>query len=316
MKALVFDRILQVKEIEQPVPESGEALIRVAKAGICNTDHEIVKGYIPGFSGVLGHEFFGYVEESDYKDLIGKRVTGEINLACGRCDYCRSGLSRHCPERSVLGIMERQGVFAEYVCVPMQNLIQIPDEIPDSSAVFIEPLAAALEILEQVAISREKDVLLIGDGKLAQLIALAMKSTGCGLTVIGKHEKKLGLLRQLQIESSFLDNFQPGKYDVVIEASGNAQGLTRGLKCVKPRGTMVLKSTYAEGANWNPSSLVVDEVTLVGSRCGRFSEAIEFLQKYKPDLSRLIEREFTLDKALEAFEFSSRQETLKVVLAI
>ncbi|KAA3599318.1 MAG: alcohol dehydrogenase [Calditrichaeota bacterium] len=315
MKALTFDgKELKLTEIPKPVPTENEVLIKVAKAGICNTDHEIIKGYIPNFNGILGHEFFGYVKEAQDKNLIGKRVSGEINLACGTCEFCEKGLGRHCPNRSVFGIINRNGAFSEYVTLPKENVIEIPSEIPDERAVFIEPLAAACEILEQVKILPNHEVLLIGDGKLALLIARVLHSTGCKLKVLGKHQDKLETLGEVGISTVLLENFTPKTFDVVVEASGNSTAFELGLSCTKPRGTFVLKSTYAGGINFNPALVVVNEITMIGSRCGRFEDAVKFLQNHKPTLEKMIHSEFEFSKALEAFENSAQRNTLKVIL--
>jgi threonine dehydrogenase-like Zn-dependent dehydrogenase len=317
MKAVVFDDRLKVVEREKPRRLPGEVLIRVERAGICNTDHEIIRGYVPGFSGILGHEFFGYVEEADDFSLAGKRVTAEINISCGECEFCRKGLGRHCANRAVLGIIGKGGAMAEYVAVPRRNVIEIPESITGMDAILIEPLAAVLEILEQTDIGKGDTVLLLGDGKLAQLIALVLGKTSCSLTAVGKHDYKLALIeKNTGARTISLDAFKPSAFDIVIEASGNPSAFTLGLSCVKPRGIFVLKSTYAGGFNFNPSPVVVNEITIIGSRCGRFVEAIRFLERYKPDLGDLISAEFPIDEALEAFEYSRRPDSLKVVLRI
>lgn len=315
MKALTFDgKELKLTEIPKPIPKENEVLIKVAKAGICNTDHEIIKGYIPNFNGVLGHEFFGFVEKAEDKNLIGKRVSGEINLACGTCEFCQKGLGRHCPNRTVFGIINKNGAFAEYVTLPKENVIEIPSEIPDERAVFIEPLAAACEILEQVKISPNDEVLLIGDGKLSLLIARVLHTTGCKLTVLGKHQDKLETLEEVGISTVLLEKFKPKPFDIVVEASGNSTAFELGLNCTKPRGIFVLKSTYAGGINFNPALVVVNEITLIGSRCGRFEDAVKFLQTYQPTLEKIIHSEFDFSEALKAFEKSSQKNTLKVIL--
>lgn len=314
MKAVSFDGALKLSEVERPERADNEVLIRVSHAGICDTDHEITRGYVPGFNGILGHEFLGHVEEADDRSLIGRRVTAEINISCGKCEFCKKGLGRHCSSRNVLGIINRNGAMAEYVAVPQKNVFEIPSSIPDTDAIFTEPLAAALEILDQVVIGKEHSVLLIGDGKLALLIARVMSATGCSLTVVGKHPEKLGLLEGPNIKTVLAGAFKQSPYDIVIEASGNPSAFALGLECVKPRGVFVLKSTYAGGFEFNPSSVVVNEMTLMGSRCGRFEAAIEFLQKYKPGLETMISREFPIEDALEAFAYSANPDSLKVVL--
>lgn len=314
MKALYFENALTLREIPQPVPAADEVLIRVTKAGICNTDIEITRGYMPGFRGVVGHEFIGIVEKAPNRHLLGKRVTAEINLACGECDWCRKGMQRHCPHRSVLGIDRRDGAFAEYLAVPQSNVMEIPPSVPDDRAVFIEPLAAACEILEQVRINRSHSVLLVGDGKLGQLIARVLQTTGCKLLVVGKHDTKLGLLSQMGIPTTHLGQFEPEPFDIVVEATGSPVAFELALSCLKPRGTMVLKSTYAGKIEFDPSLFVVNEFTVVGSRCGRFSEALNFLLRHSPHLEELITARYALGQATEAFEHSQNSEALKVLL--
>ncbi|MEJ2689383.1 MAG: alcohol dehydrogenase catalytic domain-containing protein [Deltaproteobacteria bacterium] len=314
MKALIFDGQLHLED--RPVPERlpGQALIRVSLAGICNTDHEIVRGYGAGFNGILGHEFVGRVAEADDFFLIGRRATAEINCACGVCSVCRKGLGRHCPHRSVLGIVNRDGAMAEYVVVPEENLVLLPDSLPDREAVFLEPLAAACAILEQVNITADNRVLLLGDGKLAILVAFVLLSSGCRLTVVGKHQEKLDLLAGRSLSLRLLDQFQPDAYDIVVEATGKAEGFALAMDCVRPRGTMVVKSTYAGNLPWNPTALVVNELTIIGSRCGRFEDALVFLEREDLPLARMISVVFPLAQALEAFRASELSETLKILL--
>jgi threonine dehydrogenase-like Zn-dependent dehydrogenase len=314
MKAVVFDGKLHVDDVAAPQRRPGEALIKVSRAGICNTDLEITRGYIQGFKGILGHEFIGIVEAADDKAMIGQRVTAEINCACGKCEFCKQGLGRHCVNRTVLGIVNRDGAFAEYVTVPMENIVEIPSEIADDEALFIEPLAAALEILDQVDISRGKSVLLLGDGKLALLIALVLQTCGSNLLVVGKHVEKLRLLKNLDIDTLLLGDFNKTGFDVVIEATGNPTAFALGLECVKPRGVFVLKSTYGQAFSFNPASVVVNEITMIGSRCGLFYKAIEFILDYNPPLRQFISAQFPLREAPRAFEYSQRPETLKVAL--
>lgn len=316
MKALRYDTELKIRDIPRPARAPGEALIRVTLAGICNTDLEITRGYVPGFDGVPGHEFIGLIEEADDPALIGKRATAEINCSCGKCAYCAAGLGRHCPRRTVLGIINRQGAFAEYVTVPAAQLVMIPDTIPDSQAIFLEPMAAALEILSQVAIDPQKTVLLLGDGKLAQLIARALSSTGCDLTVVGKHSEKLDHLRDLPCRTVLLDDFGSSAFDIVTEATGNPDAFELGLSCVRPRGTMVLKSTYARAFPFNPARIVVDEITVVGSRCGVFADALSFFEDHPHPLDHLISDRFPLTQASEAFARAESSDSMKVVLDI
>jgi threonine dehydrogenase-like Zn-dependent dehydrogenase len=314
VKALFYDNTLTLQDVPKPMPGDDEALIRVTQAGICNTDIEITRGYMPGFRGVVGHEFIGVVEEAPNQHLVGKRATAEINLACGECTWCRRGMQRHCPNRSVLGIDRRNGAFAEYLTVPQCNVVELPPSIPEDRAVFIEPLAAACEILEQIKINRSHSVLLVGDGKLGQLIGRVIHTTGCKLLAVGKHTGKLGLLSRQGIATVHLDQFEPEPFDIVIEATGSPVAFELALSCLKPRGTLVLKSTYAGKLEIAPSSLVVNEYTIIGSRCGRFSEALNFLLRHTPPLEQLITARYPLDQGLEAFEHSQSPEALKVVL--
>ncbi len=314
MTAITFDKSLEIQQLPYPDRKPKDAIVRVTMTGICNTDLEITKGYVPGFSGVLGHEFIGIVQEAKDITLIGKRCTAEINFGCGVCNYCTNGLERHCPHRSVLGIINQQGCFADYVSVPEKSLVHIPDEISNRRAIFIEPLAAALEILDQVTITKRTKVLLLGDGKLGLLIGYMLASTGCNLTVVGKHRHKLNYLVATSARIVQRDSFAEDIYDVVVEATGNSSALTMAMNCIKPRGTIVLKSTYAQDMQFNPSQLVVNEVSLIGSRCGQFSKAIDFLLHNNIPLEDMIDGEFSLAQGIEAFEFSSRPKTIKTIL--
>ncbi len=282
MTALVFDGKLQVKTVPKPKRGPNEVLIQVTMAGICNTDLEIIRGYISGFNNIPGHEFLGLVKEADDTSIIGKRCTAEINCSCGRCDYCRNGLGRHCPERTVLGIINRSGAFAEYICVPKENLFLVPDTLADKRAIFIEPLAAALEILDQVKINQDSKVLLLGDGKLGLLIGYVLASKGCNLTIVGKHPEKLANVTGKNVKNFLLSNHTNSKYDIVVEATGNVSAFEKALQNVKPRGTLILKSTYADDINFNPSQVIIDEITIIGSRCGDFQKAINFMLKNDP----------------------------------
>jgi threonine dehydrogenase-like Zn-dependent dehydrogenase len=314
MKALRFEKGELKVAHDIPVPRrEGEALVRVTIAGICDTDLEIVKGYA-GFCGTLGHEFVGIVEDSPERSQIGRRVVGEINAGCGACSLCRSGDPRHCPQRTVLGIVNRDGAFADYLSLPPRNLLEVPDEVPDRSAVFVEPLAAACQILEQVEITPAQRVIVLGDGKLGQLIARVLATTGCRLTLVGKHPDKLKLAGLAGIETALLGTGVPGGADVVVEASGSPAGMKLALEIVRPAGTVVLKSTYRGTAEIDTSRVVVDEISLIGSRCGRFARAIELLSRGVGDLGSLITGEFPLSMVIEAFRCASSPGALKVLL--
>ena len=320
MKALRFDGSLELVH-DAPVPRrNGEALIQVICAGICNTDLEITKGYA-AFHGTLGHEFVGRVVESPDGSLQGRRVVGEINAGCGHCKLCVGGDSRHCPERTVLGIKGRDGAFAEFLSLPVRNLIEVPDSVSDEAAVFVEPLAAAFNILEQVDINDSHEVALIGDGKLAQLIALVMAQTNCALTIIGKHPDKLKRTLSFCPNSSLIETRAfgqefKGRFDVAIDATGSPSGLATALEVVKPRGTVVLKSTHHGATPVDTSLVVVNEVRIVGSRCGRFHPAIDLLTSAVAELALLISRRLPLEAGLLAFEEAAASENLKVILRI
>jgi threonine dehydrogenase-like Zn-dependent dehydrogenase len=298
----------------------GEALVQVLCAGICNTDLEIVKGYA-GFRGTPGHEFVGRVVESPNDLFLGLRVVGEINAGCGRCAWCLNGDSRHCADRTVLGIKDRGGAFAEYLSLPAGNLFEVPASVTDEAAVFVEPLAAALNIVEQVPMESSSKVVVIGDGKLAQLIVMVLAQTGCSLTVIGKHHEKLDLARgfgahMVRLVDGDLNKEWKGRFDIAIEASGSASGLAAALGLVKPRGTIVLKSTQHGLAELDTSLVVVNELKVLGSRCGRFAPALAFIQESKSDLSRLISRRLPLEDGLLAFEQAALPGTMKVILQV
>lgn len=317
MKALRFENNqLKLAEIAKPQLET-EALIRVLKSGICNTDVEIVKGYA-GFSGTIGHEFVGVVEASDEAHLIGKRVVGEINAGCGECETCRSGDERHCPKRTVLGIVGRDGAHAEFLNLPTRNLLEIPVEISDLQAVFVEPLAAAFGITEQVEILPETRVAVIGDGKLGNLCAqsIALKSENTFL--IGKHAGKLKLVAGRNIETVLLNNASKlnGSFDVVIEASGSESGFGVALDLLVPRGKLVLKSTFQGKTNLEMWRVVVNEITIVGSRCGRFAPALELLKNRSVDVESLVSAELSLSDGVKAMRRAEEKGVMKVILSI
>lgn len=313
MRALRFDdNTLRLADIALP-ERSGEALIRVSLAGICNTDLEIVRGYA-GFSGTLGHEFVGVVESCEDRSWIGQRVVGEINIGCGACDVCRNDDARHCPSRRTVGIRSRDGAFAEYLSLPVQNLRAVPANVSDRQAVFTEPLAAACEILDQVPITTVDRVAVIGDGKLGQLIARVLATTGCELTLIGKHESKLGLAARAGIQTALLSDLKANRFDRVVEATGSASGLQLAIDLVRPRGTVILKSTIHGNVSLDTSKVVVNEINLVGSRCGRFAPALDLLARGAIDLAPLITREFPLSDGVEAMEEAGRAGIMKVLI--
>lgn len=319
MRAVVFDNGLKLdKNYAKPSPQKGEALIKVNTIGICNTDYEITKGYM-GYKGVLGHEFTGVVEEinADDKSLLNKRVVGEINCGCGECEWCNQGLERHCPNRSTLGIWQREGCFAEYVCLPVKNLLEIPENVSDEEAVFTEPLAAALEILEQIHIPPYKKIAVLGDGKLGLMIALALNAAGLDLILIGKHENKLEIAQKQGVKTKLLSDVEIKKeFDFVVEATGSISGFETSLALTKPRGTLILKSTIAASKEFNFAPVVVDEITIVGSRCGQFAPALRLLESGRIDVKPLISDIFELDEAIEAFERNKEKSSIKVIVKV
>jgi len=313
MQALRFkEKKLSLKQVPlHDVPEK-EARVRVLRAGICATDLEIVKGYM-GFEGTLGHEFVGIVEECEtMPEFIGKRVVGEINSGCGHCEWCSKGMPRHCPERDVLGIAGRDGAFAEYLHLPVWNLHVVPDEVEDRAAVFTEPLAAACEILEQIHIQPSSTVLLIGDGRLAHLIARVLSRVMCSVEVVGISEAKIRRMKGY-ISRGYLNSQPPGrKYPIVIESSGSPHGWRTAVDAVEPRGAIILKSTYAGALKFNPAPLVIDEVSVIGSRCGLFNPALIAL-KTGLKVTDLIDAEYPLSQWEEAFETAKKPEVIKVL---
>lgn len=317
MKALYFDGTLHlVQNYPDPRPGENEALVKVLMAGICGTDLEITRGYRQ-FRGVLGHEFVGVVEQvnSAYSRLVGKRVVGEINCGCQACDYCARGLERHCAQRTAIGISGRNGVFAEYVTLPLQNLWEVPDGAADEEMVFVEPLAAAYEILEQVHVKPTDSVLVLGDGKLGLLAALALADAGHNIVLAGKHAAKLAVAIQQGIRTKKVEELQKKRtYDIVVEATGSARGLGTALSLVKPRGTIVLKSTIAGEMTMDLTAAVVDEITIVGSRCGPFASAIASLSAHRVDVRSLVSAIYPFDMALKAFEDAAGKDRLKVLL--
>ncbi len=313
MQSLRFeDGKLKLVETRLPDLPDTYALIKVSMAGICATDIEITKGYM-NFAGTLGHEFVGVVERcEDMPELEHKRVVGEINLGCGYCDWCKSGLSRHCPERTVLGISGLDGSFAEFLQLPTWNLHVVPDSIEDRAAVFTEPLAAAFEILEQVHLRPGAPVLLIGDGRFAQLVARVLSRAGCMVEAVGRIESKVRRMKG-HVAKGYLNTPPPGrKYPVVVEASGSPKGWRVALQAVEPRGTIVLKSTYHGSMNFNPATLVVNEVKVIGSRCGPFLPAIKALESGLK-VTDLVDAEFPLSQWEEAFKMAIAPDTLKVI---
>jgi threonine dehydrogenase-like Zn-dependent dehydrogenase len=314
LRALIFNgKELEFKtDYPKPKPKDGEALIKVRKAGICNTDIEIKKGYM-GFTGVLGHEFMGVVEDSSNKEIIGKRIVSEINCSCRQCEYCLSGLPIHCPTRSVIGIFNKDGAFADYICVPEKNLHFLPDNITDEQAVLVELLAACFNVTQRVHIKPEDDVVILGDGKLGTLMARVIRLLCCNLTLIGLNPQKLDRSSRLGIKTSLVKDFK-GKASIIIECTGTPDGLTLAKNIVKPTGKIIQKSTFASNYNINISSFVVDEIELIGSRCGPFPSAIRALQSGLVDVDDLIDSTYPFNDALDAFKRAERKDAMKVIM--
>ena len=313
-----------------PTPTAGEALIRVLQVGICNTDLEIIRGYL-GFMGVLGHEFVGIVEEiygeqaqEQNRHLLGKRVVGEINAACHRpdCTYCQRGMPTHCPDRTTLGIVNRDGAFADYVILPVENLHIVPENVSNEEAVFVEPLAANFEILEQVHLKPTESVLILGDGKMGQLAAQVLTLSACEVLMVGKHEEKLALAEKHGVRTYVLNdvhNFaleNGRRVDMVVECTGSAQGLEMALRLVRARGVITLKSTVAEKSFTHLAPIVIDEIRIQGSRCGPFAPALRALSQKLVDVYPLISARYTLDEGLEAFKHAEQQGVLKVLMRV
>lgn len=317
MRAVVFDETLKlVNNYEKPVAKKGEALIKVTMAGVCNTDYEITKGYM-GYKGVLGHEFVGVVEEvnGEGKSLLGKRVVGEINCGCENCIWCYQGLQRHCPNRQTLGIWQKDGCFSEYLTMPLTNLLEVPKNVSDEQAVFVEPLAAGLEILEQLHIEPVQKVIILGDGKLGLTTALALNASNLDVILVGKHQNKLDIAAKQGVRTKLLSDLEIKKeWDFVVEATGSISGFEMALALTKPRGTLVLKSTVAATKEFNLAPIVIDEIRVQGSRCGQFAPALRLLASEKIDFSPLISGVYPVDKALDAFEKNKEKDTLKVLI--
>lgn len=312
MRAIVIDNGVSLRhDYPEPANMPGESIVRVRIAGICGTDLELAKGYM-GFRGIPGHEFVGEVVETADSALRGRRVVGEINAACGACRACAEGLGRHCPNRTVLGILGRDGAFADYLRLPDRNLVPVPESIPDELAVFIEPLAAAYEIFEQIRIARNHRVLVLGDGRLGALVAMALKAEGYDVVVGGHHPEKaqrLGLAVRHEIDLN-------DRYDVVVDCTGSTKGFTRALELVRPRGTLVLKSTAAASADLNLAPVVINEITVLGSRCGRFAPALDAMASGKIDPRALISATLPLDDGLQALDEAAKSSNFKVLLKV
>ncbi|MCM1264586.1 MAG: alcohol dehydrogenase catalytic domain-containing protein [Candidatus Gastranaerophilales bacterium] len=321
MKAVTFndkDGLRLDTNYKKPIPNKGEALIKVSLAGICNTDFEITKGYM-GYNGILGHEFVGVVEEvnGDDQSLVGKRVVAEISYGCNdpKCEWCAVKNYRHCPNRHTLGIVAKDGCFAEYLTMPTNVLFEVPENVTDEQAVFVEPLAAACEITEQLHIQPIQKVVVLGDGKLGLTTALTLFSQGLDVTLIGKHQNKLDIAKNQGVKTQLLQDITiNNNYDVVVEATGSVSGFETSLSLVKPRGVLVLKSTIATGKELNLAPIVINEITVLGSRCGQFPPALKLLENNRIDFKQFISAIYSIDDAVEAFEANKSKETIKVLV--
>jgi alcohol dehydrogenase len=316
MRALFYDAALELtSDLPRPQPAEDEALIRVLLAGICNTDLEITRGYME-YHGVLGHEFVGRVEEAPDASWIGQRVVGEINCACGTCPTCLRGDVPHCPDRTTLGIDRCDGALAEYCLLPLRNLYRVPDGVTDRQAVFVEPLAAALEITDRAHVRPTERVVVIGDGKLGLLVAQVLRLTGCDLLAVGHHARNLAILAGQGIDVSLEDEVleRAAQADLVVDCTGHPSGFALARRLVRPRGRLVLKSTFHGANQVDLTALVVDEVTVIGSRCGPFAPALRLLSQGAIDVDSLVEAEFPLEEGLAAFERASVRGALKVLV--
>jgi len=315
MRGLVLEQNLNL-QMNRPKPErkSQEAIIQVLQAGICSTDLHIVKGYMD-FQGVLGHEFVGIVDHApNHASLVGKRVVGEINAACRVCPTCKDGRPTHCPQRTVLGIQGRDGAFADFLRLPVENLYVVPDSISNEQAVFIEPLAAACEIPQLVTIKPTDRVIIIGDGKLGLLCAQVLALSACQVTLLGRHSEDHAWLAPKGIAvTSEIQEIPPGA-DIVVEATGSPQGLTMATTLVRPRGTIVLKSTYHGEVFVNMTELVIHEISVIGSRCGPFAPALRLLASGMIEVEPMIHARFSLSEGIKAIEQAAQRGTLKVLL--
>jgi threonine dehydrogenase-like Zn-dependent dehydrogenase len=309
MRALVFDGQVSFRDdYPLPTPPPGELLVQVRRAGICNTDIEITKGYM-NYRGVLGHEFVGELAD-------GSRVVGEINAYDGTCDTCQRGDVTHCRNRSVLGILQRNGAMAEYLTLPVRNLHRVPDAVTDAQAVFVEPLAAALEITDRVHIRPSQRVVIIGDGKLGLLVAQVLQLTGCHLSVVGRHARKLAILQKRGISTLDDSTEAVGRFDVAVDCSGQASGFDLARRLLRPRGILVLKSTFHGTQNIAMAPLVIDEITVVGSRCGPFAPALRLLEQRRIEVETLLDAEYPIDQGVEAFTRAMTPGTLKVQIVL
>lgn len=314
MRAIVFDKTLQFRtDAELRQPGNYDIIVDVVKAGICETDLQLCKGYM-GFRGTLGHEFVGIARSGRF---AGQRVVGEINCACHVCEICRRQLSNHCPHRTVIGIVAHDGAFADSVVVPECNLHAVPDHVTDDEAVFTEPIAAACRIAEQIPLAGGEVVTVLGDGRLGNLCAQVLRHQGCAVRVVGKHDFKLRILDELGIPTIKLDDLQPQRdSDIVVDCTGSPTGLTIALRLVRPCGTIVLKTTVAADQTLHMAPFVIDEIKLIGSRCGPFRVALELLSRRAISVAPLLTATYSLEAAAAAFEHAVRKDALKVLFGV
>jgi threonine dehydrogenase-like Zn-dependent dehydrogenase len=315
MRAIIINHGIALRrDYPEPASAPGESIVRVRLAGICGTDLELANGYM-SYRGIPGHEFVGEIVETTNATLAGRRVVGEINAACGACDGCAHGLERHCPNRTVLGILGRDGAFADYLRLPDRNLLPVPDSVPDELAVFTEPLAAAYEIFDQIQIPKNRRVLILGDGRLGAMVAMAFKAAGYDIIVGGHHPEKADGFRDFGITVE-MENNLAGGYEVVVDCTGSSAGFRRALELIAPRGTLILKSTAAAAESLNLAPVVTNEITVLGSRCGRFAPALEALASGKIDPRPLISATLPLDEGLHAFREAAKPSNFKILLKI
>ena len=321
MKAVVFndtEGLVLKTDYPKPIPQKGEALIKVSMAGICNTDAEIIKGYM-GYSGVLGHEIVGIVEEVNGADQswVGKRVVAEISYGCDspECPWCAVKNYRHCPDRHTIGIWRKDGCFAEYITLPTNILFEVPENVIDEQAVFVEPLAAACEITEQLHIEPTHKVVVLGDGKLGLTTALTLNAQNLDVTLVGKHQNKLDIAKAQGVQTMLLEDLKvSNNFDVVVEATGSVSGFETSLNLVKPRGVLVLKSTIATGKELNLAPIVINEITVLGSRCGQFGPALRLLKNNRIDFKPFISKIYSINDAIEGFEANKAKNSIKIIL--
>ena len=304
---------VSVRQQARPRRPDGFALIRLLQGGICNTDLELQRGYY-GFHGTPGHEFVGEVVAADDAHWVGQRVVGEINLACGHCDWCKRGLGRHCPTRTVLGIVKQPGAFREFLTLPERNLHRVPRDVPNEHAVFVEPLAAACEILDQVRIPAGAPVAVLGDGKLGLLVGQVLQAHGARVHQYGRHKEKLRIVKLAGIDTEIARKLPRAKYQFVVEATGTSEGLQQAVQMTQPRGTVVMKSTVHGLVAIDTAPAIVNEITLVGSRCGRFAPALRLLQTGRVQVDNMISEVLPLHQAPLAFQQAAKPGILKVLL--